>query len=72
MIGHGISLCSSFLISACMFNVFCVECFVHIECYSYCSNPFAMVLFNVCSAVTVECCVLYRCCVGGFGIFAVM
>ena len=22
-------------------------------------NPFAMVLFNVCSAVTVECCVLY-------------
>ena len=25
-------------------------------------NPFAMVLFSVCSAVTVECCVLYPCC----------
>ena len=30
-------------------------------------NPFATVLFNVCSAVTVECCVLYPCCVGVFG-----
>ena len=28
-------------------------------------NPFATVLFNVCSAVTVECCVLYPCCMGG-------
>ena len=35
-------------------------------------NPFAMVLFNVCSAVTVECCVLYPCCVSVFGMFAVM
>ena len=26
-------------------------------------NPFAMVLIHVCSAVTVECCVLYLCCV---------
>ena len=32
-------------------------------------NPFATVLFNVCSAVTIECCVLYSCCVG---VFAVM
>ena len=32
-------------------------------------NPFAMVLFSVCSAVTVECCVLYPCCMG---VFAVM
>ena len=29
-----------------------------------CLNPFATVLFNVCSAVTVECCVLYPCCMG--------
>ena len=43
---------------------------------SYCSrrganwlNPFATVLFTVCSAVTVECCVLYPCCVD---VFAVM
>ena len=35
-------------------------------------KPFATVLFNVCSAITVECCVLYPCCVGVFGIFAVM
>ena len=32
-------------------------------------NPFATVLF---SAVTVECCVLYPCCMGVFGMFAVM
>ena len=35
-------------------------------------NPCAMMLFNVCSAVTVECCVLYPCCMGVFGMFAVM
>ena len=35
-------------------------------------NPFATVLFNVCSAVTVECCVLYPCCMDVFGMFAVM
>ena len=35
-------------------------------------NSFATVLFNVCSAVTVECCVLYSCCVGVFDMFAVM
>ena len=56
--------------------VYCVESFAHIECYSDCSrrgaiwlNPFATVLFTVCSAVTVECCVLYPCYVG---VFAVM
>ena len=32
--------------------VYCVESFVYIECYSL--NPFATVLFNVCSAVTLE------------------
>ena len=35
-------------------------------------NPFATVLFNVCSAVTLVCCVLYTWCVGVFGMFAVM
>ena len=34
-------------------------------------NPIVTVLFNVCSAVTVEC-VLYPCCLGVFGMFAVM
>ena len=31
-------------------------------------NPFATVLFSVCSAVTLECYVLYPCCVGMFGV----
>ena len=60
--------------------VYCVESFAHIECYSELFapggaiwlNPFATVLFSVCSAVTVECCVLYPCCMGVFGMFAVM
>ena len=54
--------------------VYCVESFAHIECYSDCSrggaiwlNPFATVLFSVSSAVIVECCVLYPCCVGVLG-----
>ena len=53
--------------------VYCVESFAHIECYSDCSRmgshlvePFSTVLFSVCSAVTVECCVLYPCCMGVF------
>ena len=57
--------------------VYCVESFVIIECYNDCSRrgggvsiwlkPFSTVLFTVCSSVTVECCVLYPCCVGVFG-----
>ena len=35
-------------------------------------NPFGTVLFSVCTTVTIECCVLYPCCVGVFGLFAVM
>ena len=35
-------------------------------------NPLATVLFTVCSAVTVECCVSYPCCVGVFDMFAGM
>ena len=35
-------------------------------------NPFATALFTACSAVTIECCVLYPCCVGVFGMFAVI
>ena len=31
-------------------------------------NPVATVLFNVCSAVNVECCVLYLCCMGVFAV----
>ena len=35
-------------------------------------TPFTTVLFNVCSADTLECCVLYPYCVGVFGMFVVM
>ena len=35
-------------------------------------NPFATVLLSACSAVTVACCVLYTCCMGVFGMFAVI
>ena len=59
--------------------VYCVKSFAHIESYRGCSGRgshlvelIATVLFTVCSAVTVECCVLYPCCVGVFGMFAVM
>ena len=54
--------------------VYCVESFDHIECYrgNHLVEPLATVLFTVCSSVTVEWCVLYPCCVGVFGMFAVM
>ena len=35
-------------------------------------TPFATLLCSVCSAVTVECCVLFPCWMGVFGMFAVM
>ena len=74
MIVPGIYVYSIFLVSV------CIVCFLcRVLCYSDCSlreaiwfNPFATVLFNVSSAVTVECCVLYSCCVGVFGMFSVM
>ena len=68
-------LCSSFLISVCMFIVSKVlllssaTVIVHAGGGGIWLNPFATVLFTVYSAITVECCVLYPCCVG---VFAVM
>ena len=41
-------------------------------CVDVMVNLFVTVLFSVCSAVTVKCCVLYPCCMGVFGMFAVM
>ena len=74
----GILVCISFLLSVCMFIVSKVL-FANVECYSDCSrrvaiwlNPFATVLFNMCSAVTVERCDLFPCCVGVFPMVAVM
>ena len=37
-----------------------------------CCGCVCCMLFSVCSAVTVECCVLYPCCMSVFGMFAVM
>ena len=72
-----ILVCSSFLFSVCMFIVskaFLISSVTVIFRAGgvICLNPFATVLFNVCSAVTVECCVLYPCCVGVFGKFAII
>ena len=77
MIVRGILVCSSFLISVCMFIVskaFLISSAIVIVRAggAIWLNHFDMVLFNVCSAVTIECCVLYPCCVGVFGMFAVM
>ena len=65
-------ICSSFLISVWMFIVSkaLLSATVSVRTAMW-LNPFATLLFTVCSAVTVECCVLYPCCVGVLGIFAV-
>ena len=73
----GMLVCSSFLISVCMFIVskalLISSATVIVRAGgAIWLNPFATVLFTECSAVTVECCVLYSCCVGVIGMFAVM
>ena len=72
MIVPRILVCSSFLISVCMFIVSKALLISSATGGAIWLNPFATVLFTVCSAVTVECCVLYLCCVGVYGMFAVM
>ena len=71
MIVPGMFVCSSFLISVCIFIVskalLILSATVIIRAGgAIWLNPFATVLFSVCSAVTVECCL------GVFGMFAVM
>ena len=61
VIVHGILICSRFLISVCMFIV--SKAFLILSATVRAGgaiwlNPFSTVLFNVCTAVTVECCVL--------------
>ena len=77
MIVPGIFVCSSFLISVCMFIVSKAllksSATVIVRAgEARWLNPFATMLFTVCSAVTEECCVLYPSCMGVFGMFAVM
>ena len=69
MIVHGMLVCSSFLIIVCMFIVskallISSATVIVLTGGTIWSNPVAMVLFNVCSSVTVECYVLYPCCMG--------
>ena len=73
MIVPGMFVCSSFLISVCMFIVLKALLISSATLIVRAVlNPFATVLFSVCRAVTVECCVLYPCCMGVFGMFAVI
>ena len=77
MIVPGMFVCSSFLINVCMFIVskalFILSATVIVHAGGpIWLNPFATMLFSVCSAITVECCVLYPCCMGVFGMFSVM
>ena len=77
MIVAGMFVCSSFLISVCMFIVpkalliSSATVIVRAEGVIW-LNHFATVLFSVCSTVTVECSVFYPCCMGVFSMFAVM
>ena len=59
-------VCNSFLISVCMFIVSKALLISSVTVIVRAGgaiwlNPFATVLFSVCSSVTVECCVLYPC-----------
>ena len=77
MIVPGMLVCMSFLISVRMFVeskswLISTATVIVRAGGSIWLNPFAMVCFTVCSSVTVECCVLYPCWVGVFGMFAVM
>ena len=70
-------VCSSFLISVCMFIVskalLISSDTVNVRAGgAIWVNPFSTVLFSVCSAVTVKCCVLYPYCMGVLGMFVVM
>ena len=73
----GMLVCSNLLISVCMFIVskallISRDIVIVRAGGAIWLNPFATVLFNVYSVVTVEFCVFYLCCVGVFGLFAVM
>ena len=73
LIVPGMFVITSFLISVCMFIVskalLISSATVIVRAGgAIWLNPFVMVLFSVCSAVTVECCVLYPCCIGVFAL----
>ena len=77
MIVPGMFVCSSFLTCVCMCIVskalLLSSATVIVRAGgAIWLNPFATVLFSVCSSVTVECCILYLCYMGVYGMFAVM
>ena len=77
MIVPGMDVCSSSLISVGMFIVskaFLISSGTVIVRAggAVWLNPFATMLFNVCSVVTVECSILCPCSMGLFDMFAVM
>ena len=77
MIVPGMLVCSSFLISLCMFIVLKALLISSATVIvraggSIWLNPFATVLFIVCNAVIVERRILYPWCMGVFGMFAVL
>ena len=77
MIVPGMFVCSSFLISVCMYIVskalLISSVTVIVRAWgAIWLKHFDTVLFNVCSAGTVECWVLYPCCMCVFCMFAVM
>ena len=77
MIVPGMFDCNSLLISVCMFVVskalLISSATVIVRAGgAIWLNPFATVLFSVVVPSTVECCVLYPCCMSVFGMFAVM
>ena len=77
MIVPGILVCSRFLISVCMFIMSKVLLISSATVIVRAGgaiwlNPLATVLFTVCGAATVECCLLYLCCMGVFCMVAVM
>ena len=71
MLVPGMLVCSGFLINVCMFIVSKdlvisgATVIVHAGGAIW-LNPFTTELFNVCSAIIVECCVFYPCFVGLF------
>ena len=77
MIVPGMLDCSSYLISVCIFIV-SKDLLISIATVivraggAIWLNPIATVMFTVCSAIPVECCVLYPCGVGVFGMLVVM
>ena len=77
MIVEGMLVCSSFCVSLCMFTVskalLMSSATVMVRAGgAILLNPFATVFLSVWSAIVVECCILYSCCMGMFNMFAAM